>query len=512
MGSTAKATNHTHENSMPNPRVRWLTAVLALLSTSCLYWADIEIISPNATIELQRISSGLMNPSVISWSTLANAIGQTVSFALQGMLLAVVAGFGLSLAYRWRLVRLACAFVRSIHELFWALIFLQLFALSSTTGILALAIPYAGTLAKVYGEIFEETHALAATSLLNPKSLSAFAFTTLPQAWSRLCEYSYYRLECAVRSSIILGFIGLPTLGFYLETAWREGDYHTGAAYLYALLFLIVTLRFWARATLLPVVVIASFYFLPLSINTSWHTLEVFITNDIIPAPLRTADWAGLGAWFWPLWESQLLPGLANTLILSQAALVPTALLALIAFPLNAAVFHKDKHNRVTGLHKYRKALGNGLLIVGRTLPEYLLAFIGLLIVGPSMLPAIVALALHNGAILAHLLARFSDTLTVRANHSRGINLYSFEVLPRLFRPFLALLLYRWEVIVRESAILGILGIATLGFYVDSAFEEFRFDRAALLIVVSALLNMAIDQLSRTLRLAFTTDSQLSIR
>ena len=53
---------------------------------------------------------------------------------------------------------------------------------------------------------------------------------------------------------------------------------------------------------------------------------------------------------------------------------------------------------------------------------------------------------------------------------------------------------------MRESAILGILGIATLGFYIDSAFEEFRFDRAALLILASALLNMAVDILARTLR------------
>jgi phosphonate transport system permease protein len=38
-----------------------------------------------------------------------------------------------------------------------------------------------------------------------------------------------------------------------------------------------------------------------------------------------------------------------------------------------------------------------------------------------------------------------------------------------VYGQFLALLFYRWEVILRETAILGILGIQTLGFYVDSA-------------------------------------------
>ena len=45
-----------------------------------------------------------------------------------------------------------------------------------------------------------------------------------------------------------------------------------------------------------------------------------------------------------------------------------------------------------------------------------------------------------------------------------------------------------------------LLGIATLGFYIDSAFADIRFDRAIFLIVVTALLNIGIDVLSRTIR------------
>ena len=46
--------------------------------------------------------------------------------------------------------------------------------------------------------------------------------------------------------------------------------------------------------------------------------------------------------------------------------------------------------------------LGHGLLVVMRSTPEYLLAFILLQLWGPSMLPAVVALAIHNGGIIAH--------------------------------------------------------------------------------------------------------------
>jgi phosphonate transport system permease protein len=53
---------------------------------------------------------------------------------------------------------------------------------------------------------------------------------------------------------------------------------------------------------------------------------------------------------------------------------------------------------------------------------------------------------------------------------------------------------------VRETAILGMLGVFTLGFFIDSAFAELRFDRALFLIAVTALLNIAIDAISRAIR------------
>ena len=72
--------------------------------------------------------------------------------------------------------------------------------------------------------------------------------------------------------------------------------------------------------------------------------------------------------------------------------------------------------------------------------------------------------------------------------------------MPRLYGQFLAYLLYRWELILRESAIFGILGVTTLGFYVDAAISELRLDVAVILIVATALLTAMVDALSRALR------------
>ena len=128
------------------------------------------------------------------------------------------------------------------------------------------------------------------------------------------------------------------------------------------------------------------------------------------------------------------------------------------------------------------------------------MAYIFLQLWGPSMLPAIVALALHNGAIIGHLVGRRSNQLVLRPGAATGVKRYTYELTPRLYGPFLALALYRWEIIMRETAILGILGITTLGFYVDSAIQDLRFDRAMLLILVTALVNIGVDALARRLR------------
>jgi phosphonate transport system permease protein len=146
------------------------------------------------------------------------------------------------------------------------------------------------------------------------------------------------------------------------------------------------------------------------------------------------------------------------------------------------------------------RGFGRSTLLVLRSVPEMIFAFVFLLILGPSGIPAVLALALHNAGLISYLLMRHSEQLKYRADSVKGINHYLYEVTPRVYPHFLSLLLYRWEVIIRESAILGILGITTLGFYIDSAFEDIRYDRALFLIIISALLNIAVDSFSRKIR------------
>lgn len=477
--------------------LRRLSFALALIALLLLPLSDLAITTVDPWAILARMLHGAITPSFVQVEDLWGALAATLAFGLQGVALGAVAGFLLAFGMHHRAMRVFAAFIRAIHELFWALIFLQIFGLTPLTGLLAIAIPYAGTFARVYRELLDEAdgHATAALSPNTPR-LSALLYTRLANAWPHLVSYTSYRTECALRSSAVLGFIGLPTLGFHLETAFRQGDYSAAAALLYLFFIVIATLRWWLRRNLLPFYLLAAVIYLPPVAHIDSASLVRFFTEDIVPAPLRNGDltmtetWSQFGDWLWLLTDTQILPGTAQTLLIGGVSLAVTGAIALLLFPVISPLFFP----------RPLRAGGHALLIALRSTPEYVLTFIGLLLVGPSALPAIAALSLHNGAIIAHLLGRWTGELTLRADAAHGGNRYFFEVLPRIYRQFLAFLFYRWEIVMRETAILGILGVATLGFYIDSAFSELRFDRALLLIVVTALINIAADQLSLAIR------------
>jgi len=470
-------------------KVSWLFVFIAGVS---LLFADIEIISLEPWQELKRLFLGLITPDWSHPAEIGAAFLQTLAFAILGVAGGSFFGFFLALIFHWRWVRVSCAFIRAIHELFWALIFLQIFGLHPLTGLLAIGLPYAATFAKIYAEILEEGDKSALQAISHKSSvISTFFYARLPDLWVHFKTYTMYRLECGLRSSAILGFVGLPTLGYSLHSAFMEGHYSVVWALLLLFYLLIATIRYWVRPALLPFYILIAPFIIANDSEISFVNMQRFFTEDIIPSPLKNGEsLATLWEWFSNLMVTQALPGIGNTLVLTQIALVATGVLSLLLFPLISNHF----------FNRGGRTLGHVLLVVMRSTPEYILAYILLQLWGPSMFPAIVALTLHNGAIIGHLIGRYSTEIQLRVDAIRGVNRYFYELLPRLYGQFLAFLFYRWEIILRESAILGILGIATLGFYIDSSIQELHFDKAIILIIITASLNVLVDAVSRYLR------------
>lgn len=168
-------------------------------------WRTVAIATAGITLALViAVPAALLSTRVLSVSALSGRMA-----ALPALLRQLL---------RWALVLL-----RSIPELVWALVFVRVVGLGPTAGVLAIALTYGGMLGKVYGDILESSDVHATRNLLanGGGRLQAFAYGLLPQNAAELTSYTVYRWECAIRSSVVLGFVGAGGLGQQLDNSTK---------------------------------------------------------------------------------------------------------------------------------------------------------------------------------------------------------------------------------------------------------------------------------------------------
>lgn len=121
------------------------------------------------------------------------------------------------------LARTLMLVLRGIPEIVWALLLVRVFGLGPIAGVLAIAITYGGMLAKVYSEILESGNTLPARALILSGSgrIASFLYGLLPSSAQELASYTVYRWECAVRASVVMGFVGAGGLGQLMDQSMK---------------------------------------------------------------------------------------------------------------------------------------------------------------------------------------------------------------------------------------------------------------------------------------------------
>jgi len=260
------------------PRLFWISAALVLLwplgvATEFKPWVLFE--RDNLKVTLQFLASFL--PLALSAEFLTMVVKETwrtIATATAGVTLALLIAIPLTLlstrvlsvsALRGRMaawpfavrqaVRWLLILLRSIPELVWALVFVRVVGLGPTAGVLAIALTYGGMLGKVYGEILEsgETHATQTLLRNGSGRLQAFFYGLLPTNAAELTSYTVYRWECAIRSSVVLGFVGAGGLGQQLDNSMKMfngGEVATMLLVFVALVALADRLSAWLRRSL----------------------------------------------------------------------------------------------------------------------------------------------------------------------------------------------------------------------------------------------------------------------
>jgi phosphonate transport system permease protein len=252
------------------------------------------------------------------------------------------------------------------------------------------------------------------------------------------------------------------------------------------------------------------------------ENLRRFLSVDIQPFDLRGKPF-DLGehlAWCWRLAADRGLSGALATLSISVLAITLAGLWAsaLMLFAARNVASREpfEAWIRADGESARPRSQGWGwrlvsslvraLLIFLRAIPEYVWAFLLLAMLGPSAWPAVLALAIHNAGILGKLGAETVENLeprTLRVLRETGATRAQVAVaaiLPLSLSRCLLYFFYRFETCVREATVLGMLGVASLGYWIQDSRTRQFYDEMLFFVALGAVIVLGADLLSMLAR------------
>ena len=147
-----------------------------------------------------------------------------------------------------------------------------------------------------------------------------------------------------------------------------------------------------------------------------------------------------------------------------------------------------------------------GLLSFLRAVPDVVFALIFVTAVGLGPFPGVLALVFHNIGVMGKLWAETleeADPGPAQALRSAGagrVQVALHALLPVVTPQMVGLLLYRFDVNVRSSLVLGLVGAGGIGFLINQAIQLFQFDEMLTHILVVLVLIVVVDQLSALIR------------
>ena len=150
--------------------------------------------------------------------------------------------------------------------------------------------------------------------------------------------------------------------------------------------------------------------------------------------------------------------------------------------------------------------LTRGSYTFSRGIPELILAMIIVFFLSPGILPGAIALGLHNYGIVGRLTAEVVENLdpaparALRASGAGSMQVLLYGILPQSVPQFITYLLYRWEVIIRTTVVVGFVSAGGLGREFTLRLSWFHYTDVTLLIVWYLILVAGVDLLSAFLR------------
>jgi phosphonate transport system permease protein len=245
-----------------------------------------------------------------------------------------------------------------------------------------------------------------------------------------------------------------------------------------------------ARFTIYLVIVAA--------IVASARTVEV-IPEFLYDAPEQVRD---LLQRMWPIAWSHYPKGVHEALMETlHIATLGTLFAIVMALPVGLCAAHNVVPSRAVNL-------GARLVLVSsRSVNSLVWALLFVAVFGPGALAGTLAIAFRSVGFVGKLLGEALEEAnrgTIEALQASGApqaSLLAWGYWPQVKPAFWSIALFRWDINVRESAVLGLVGAGGIGMALDTALNLFQWDRVAMVLfaifAVVVVAEIAVTQIRR---------------
>ncbi|MEM1080473.1 MAG: phosphonate ABC transporter, permease protein PhnE [Pseudomonadota bacterium] len=223
------------------PRKWWLWAVVVTFLSAMTLWSGYGIgFSANELVCNMAGGSRLLQeswpPDVSFLPRLVDPFMETVYIAIVGTVVggllsipvAVLAARNLSPdKVTWFLDRNFMNILRTLPDLFWAMLFATAVGFGPVAGALALSVFTIAVISKLWSESLESIDMGLPEAIRSAGGswLQMVQYAAIPQALQHYISYAMYAFELNIRASLVLGLVGAGGIGMILETQRANFEY-----------------------------------------------------------------------------------------------------------------------------------------------------------------------------------------------------------------------------------------------------------------------------------------------
>ncbi len=233
---------------------------------------------------------------------------------------------------------------------------------------------------------------------------------------------------------------------------------------------------------------------------------EAVLHLDEIQARLLTALTAGIGIFFFIYGVGSALVWLYQWDREEIYTLYP----ALISTVLGLAVGYFIQPKRPIPIGFWLYTITRTLFNITRSVEPliYVIVFAVWLGIGPFA--GVIALTIHTIAALGKLFSEQVEGIdegpveAVTATGASSMQMIVYAVIPQIVPPYIAFTLYRWDINVRFSTVIGFAGGGGIGFVLFQTINLLQYRQAAVMMIAIAIVVMSLDYISSKIRASIT--------